>query len=208
MTVVEPERTAETAGILERYRRHRLEPARVAPPTLTSRTVTIEGPLLEGTITLVLAEEADWNTWDDGSARLFNNRVGHLFELDLRPVGHARPLRWEPATTRLEMNVAGDPLYAATNQEALLEELIFWAFQQERAVVPGDLVDRARAAGELRRVYLSREVEASLQGLVAFPYAPPQEGEADPSDDHVVSMRLTVGLYLDGALREVSALFD
>lgn len=163
---------------------------------------------MEGTITLVLAEDATWNTWDDGSARLFNNRIGHLFQVDLRPVGEPRPLRWEPAATRLEMNVTGDPLYAATNQEALLEELVFWAFQQERAIVTGDLVDRARAAGELRRLYLSRDVEASLKGLIAFPYAPVEEGQYDPSDHHVVSMRLTLALYLDGTLQEVTVLFD
>jgi hypothetical protein len=206
--VIAPATSAGTADVLERYQAHRLAPARVAPPTLSSRTFAFDDGVVRGRLTLVLAEDQPWNRWSDETARLFNNRGAHLFRLELAPVDARSLVRWAPSRTTLELNRAGDPLYAAPTQEPLLEELVFWAFQQERAILDGDLVDRTRAAGELRRAYLSRDIEPQLEGLIAFPIARPTPGTPDPSELHVVTMRVSLGLFVDEAFHAVSVLLD
>ena len=199
--VVEPLHQHEARRVMERFVAFRLEPAGMPPPSLGSREATSEVPGVEGTARLVLAEDAPWNQWPGPTSRLFNNRSAHLFDLDIRSDGH--DVRWIPERTTLELNVVGNVLRPAATQEALLEELVFWAFQQERAVLDGDLVDRTRAAGDLRRAYLPREPKERLQGIVAFPLVVTDEneehlGDLAPSELHVVSMRLTVGLEVEG----------
>lgn len=208
--LVQPAHQEETARVLERYRTYRLEPARLPPPSLQREGTSTLGEV-EGRVRLVLAEDAAWNDWPDGTARLFNNSAAHLFEVTLD--GHGHDLCWIPPATTLELNVAGNTFKAAPTQEALLEELVFWGFQQERAVIDGDLADRARAAGDLRRAYLPTSCGPELTGLIAFPLVETDTNRAhldglSPEQLHVVSMRLTLGLEVDDRLDLMVWLLD
>ncbi|MCB9677336.1 MAG: hypothetical protein H6737_19650 [Alphaproteobacteria bacterium] len=194
--VVEAGAREETRSILERFRAYRLAPAGVAPPSLEHRNGLDRTDGISGSIELVLAEDAEWNQWSDGSARLFNNRTAHLFQVEITS---EEPVRWLPERTRLELNVEGNVFRAAESQEVLLEDLLFWAYHQERNVLDGDLALRARGAGPLREAYMPSHVDTLLTGLIAFPLVETPENErfytsVDPSEYHVVSMRVTVGL--------------
>jgi hypothetical protein len=195
--VVVGEERAETEDVLEQFVAWRLAPAQVAPPTLTRRTALATTPDVSGTVELLLAEDEPWNQWPGRTARLFNNRAAHLFQVELVADG---PITWLPERTQLELNEPGNVLRPAASQEELLEELLFWAYHQERQVLEGDLVERTRAAGALRDAYLPRSAnDGMLTGILAFPLeiTPETErflGDGDPADYHVVAMRLTLGL--------------
>jgi hypothetical protein len=208
--VVESGAREETREILGRFESFRLEPAGVAPPTLeaTSAVAQIDG--ISGSIELIRAEDAEWNQWPGGTVRLFNNRTAHLFQVEITS---ERPVRWLPERTRLELNVEGNVLRAAESQEVLLEDLLFWAYHQERNILDGDLALRARAAGPLREAYMPAGADTLLSGLVAFPIVETPENERfyrgiDPSDYHVVSMRLTVGLETPDGREELVWLLE
>lgn len=201
----------QTVQVLERYVAYRLEPARLPPPSLSSRSQEIQIGELTARAELVLAEEAEWNAWPDGTSRLFNNTAAHLFDVSVEGGGHL--LRWLPDTTRLELNVVGNAFPVAPTQETLLEELVFWGFQQERAVLEGDLASRARAAAGLRKAYLEPVYSDRIDGLIAFPLVatdtnrPHLDGQ-EPEQLHVVSMRLTLGVEIDGELDQLVWTFD
>lgn len=201
----------DTRDVIEQFIRYRLQPARIAPPSVDRRS-TAQATGLSGTAELVLAEDASWNHWPGPGPRLFNNRTAHLFHLTVETPPEAR-VRWLPEASQLELNVTGNTLAPAPNQEPLLDELVFWAFQQERAVLEGDLVERTRAAGDFRRAYMPIEGLGGLSGLVAFPLvttetnAPFLDG-MDPSELHVVSMRLTLAIEVDDVRRDLVWLLD
>jgi len=194
--VVEPQVRADTKQVLARFMRYRLEPAAVAPPSIEGTPLLVVVNDISGSAVPIRAESADWNQWPGTSSRLFNNRAALLFELEITS-GEA--VRWVPERTRLELNHEGNLLRAAPTQEVLLEDLLFWAYHQERNVLDGDLALRARAAGPLREAYLPITPERLLTGIVAFPLVTSPENERyyvdmDPSDFHIVSMRLTVAV--------------
>ncbi len=186
----------ETRAVLRRYERYRLAPAKVAPPSIDTWSAYVAQGPLTGTAELVLPEDAEWNQWPGPTVRLFNNRSAILFQVE---IASDAPIRWLPERTQLELNHEGNVFRAAESQEVLLEDLLFWAYHQERNVLDGDLANRARAAGPLREAYMTAEEDALLAGLIAFPLVETVENErfirgGDPADYHVVSMRLTVGL--------------
>jgi hypothetical protein len=200
----------ETRAVLGRYERYRLAPAKVAPPSIESRSAYVAAGPITGTAELVLPEEAEWNQWPGPTVRLFNNRAALLFQVE---IASDAPVRWVPEKTRLELNREGNVFRAAESQEVLLEDLLFWAYHQERNVLEGDLAQRARAAGPLREAYMPAEEDALLAGLIAFPLVETSENEryirgGDPADYHVVSMRLTVGLETPQGREELVWLFE
>ncbi len=212
-TRVEEAHQRQAHAALERFIQFRLEPARLPPPSIHQPEAVATDGTLRGVARLLLAEEAPWNRWPGPTLRLFNNRAAHLFEVRVEAGG--LPIRWIPERSYLELNVSGNAFRAAPTAEVLIEELLFWAFQQERALLDGDLVDRARAAGELRRVYLPLKPTTRLEGLIAFPLTrPPWDARGDnpvepaPYELHVVAMRLTIGLEVDGTPTELVWTFE
>ena len=208
--IVDPSTRSETESILERYERFRLEPAKVAPPSIGDRSAYVATGPLTGTAELVRPEDAEWNQWPGPTLRLFNNRAALLFQVE---IASDEPVRWLPERTQLELNREGNVFRAAESQEVLLEDLLFWAYHQERNVLDGDLALRARAAGPLREAYMTAEEDALLAGLIAFPLLQTVENErflkgGEPADLHVVSMRLTVGLETPQGRKQLVWLFE
>lgn len=203
---------AEFALALKRFVQYRLLPARVAPPSVGRVGAVVRDGPVQGVARLVLAEDQPWNGWDGEGVRLLNNTVAHWFQIDVETVD-GTALRWDPSRTTLELNEPGNVLRVARTQEELLEELLFFAYQQERFLLDGDLVERARGGGQLRAAYLAPH-EDHLQGLIAFPIALTPETApflghgGPPADYHVVSMRLSVGVDTPDGPRSLQWLFE
>ena len=172
---------------LEWFRATWLAPARIAPPTVPRDEVATQTGELAGTARLLLPEEASWNRWSTPGGRLFNNRIAHLFEVDVTAPG---PVRWIPEETRLEVNRADTVHRAARSSEELLLPLMRAAIDEERAVLDGDLVARTRAAGGFRSAYLQLAGEGGLAGIIAFPN--------ETNTEHVTAMRLTISFEHEG----------
>ena len=184
----------EVVSRLDAWRGAALAPARVAPPAISFA----EQPLAAGRVSAVARplrpEDAEWNRWPEGGPRLFNNRAALLFDLRIEGPG---PATWLPEATFLELNDAETVVPAAETTEALLGELIYWAFMEERWLSGGDLVDRARGAGPFRAAYLPLHADDGvLEGVVAFPLGA-------LADLHVVAVRLTVGVVTDEGPQEL-----
>ena len=185
-----------------------LEPAGIAPPTVSweDREVVADG--LVARLVPIRAEDAAWNRWPDGTARLFNNRVAHLFYVRVEGEG---PLGWRPRGSTLELNDPDNRLVAAASAEDLLGELTFWAVMQERWLLDGDLAARTRASGPFRSSYLPLRVDGDvLEGIVAFPV----QVVGDPgrsqvlADLHVVALRLTLQIDTPGGVVPLVWTFD
>ncbi len=190
---------------IRRYRQVLLEPARVAPPSIASEPRTAELGSVTAVARPVRPEEAEWNRWEDGGPLLFNNRVALLFDLDIQGAGL---VRWLPGATRVELNDDNTVLEASPSTEPLLGDLLYWAYLEERCALAGDLVARTRAAGPFRSVYLpTAPSRGGLSGVVAFPLLDVEDGEL-LADMHVVALRLTVSVEVDGAPQELSWVFD
>jgi hypothetical protein len=170
--------------------------ARTPPPSIDPEVRSAE----DGTVRAVAAplrpEDAPWNQWATGGARLFNDRVALLFSVRIEGTG---PIRWVPAATRLEVNDAATSIGASSSGELLLGELLVNAYLEERHGLDGELVDRTRAAGPFRAEYLPlASADGVLEGVLAFPLV--WDGRAI-GDAHIVALRLTVGVVgeRDGA---------
>ncbi len=184
---------------LESFRDYWLEPARVPPPTVDFEFQEIAGP---GDVVArarpVRAEEASWNQWPGSEARLFNNRAVYLFQVEV--LGESG-IVWLPDSSSLEANTPDTVLPVVRNPDEVLAPLLVAALQQERWVLEGDLVDRTRAAGPFRAAYMpTARQEHLLSGLVAF-------FKVDP-EQHVVAMRLTLGVEVGGTAQDLVWVFD
>jgi len=196
--VVDPTTQTTAAEELDHFKQRWLGPAKVAPPAIAPgpRKAYTDGVV--GTSSMVRAEDAVWNLWRDGTYRLFNNRSALLFDVTLQSNGS---LRWVPQTTQLEINVAGEGLEPALAPDDLLLPLLQAALQQEEHVIDGDLAERTRAAGPFRATYMpTAPMYDVLHGLVAFPMTKPEQ--------HVVTMRLTVGVHTDEGPTTLTWLFE
>ena len=143
-------------------------------------------------------QQAEWNRWPDGSARLFNDNAGWLIEVQV--TGPHR-LRWLPVGTGLELNDPGDGLRPAHTPDELLQPLLIGALEQERNFLDGDLIERTRAAGPFRAAYLPLvDQEQVLEGVIAFPVpgAPPQAR----------AMRLTLAVAVDDRPQQMVFVWD
>lgn len=194
----------EVVARLDDYRSRALSPARVAPPAITFEPVEIEAGRVHATARALRPEDAPWNQWPGGGPRLFNNRAALLFELRIEAPGATA---WLPEATWLELNDAETVVPAAETTEALLEELLYWAFMEERWLAGGDLVDRARGAGPFRGAYLPLHAsDGVLEGVVAFPMG--VEPGVSLADLHVVAVRLTVGILSDDGEQQLVWVID
>lgn len=184
---------AESVGErIAEYRAAALDPARLPPLSLSSPVATATSGDVRATARVLRPEEAEWNRWPDGGARLFNDAAALLFVVRVEGTG---PLRWVPAATRLELNDERTSILAASSGEPLLGDLLVNAYLEERFGLDGDLVDRARGAGPYRAAYLPLTSDGGvLEGLVAFPLIADGRSVADL---HVVALRLTLGVVGD-----------
>jgi hypothetical protein len=188
----------EVVSALATFRDAALAPARIPPPSVSAAPAARDGGVV-GEAHHIRAEEADWNRWSDGDARLFNNRAALVFRVRIEATG---PLSWIPDGAVLELNDDRTALAAAPSAEVLLTDLLFHAYVEEQWAVEGDLVARTRAAGPFRAAYLPAVAEDGvLEGIVAFPLA---EARAL----HVVAMRLTIPVRTAGGRRELVWIFD
>lgn len=192
---------------IELYTQILLQPAQIAPPSIDfGLREAVSGPVV-GRARPVLAEQEAWNSWNDG-LRLFNHRMGHLFEVRIEAPG---PLVWSAGETTLELNDDSVALRAAPVADLLFEDLLFWADQQELFVLDGDLVARTRAAGAFRSAYLPSSTDGSvLSGLVGFPLRGIEDGDRwrELAEMHVVAVRLTVVVATPDGRHELSWVFD
>ena len=176
----------------------RLSAAHLPPPTLLHPSSEASVAGVTGRIAWVRAESAAWNQWPDRSARLFNDRAAALFSVDLHGDGHR--VQIVPERSWLEINVEGDPLPMARDQDELLTELLLQSLQSEQSGLRSDLAERYRAAGPFRRAWIPLRPGDRIQGLVGFPlWMHGQEGWVDRSEEHIVAMRIHLGIEVDGA---------
>lgn len=182
-----------------------LEPSRLQPPSLQMWESEVQVDGLVGVARVVRAEEASWNSWTSG-ARLFNNRVAHVVEVHIQ--GPA-DIQWVPWETRLEVNDPEFNLSAAASPEVLLSDLSYFAVEQERWVLEGDLVARTRAAGEFRSAWVA-PTSAGLDGVIAFPLmsADLEDGGMARAEMHVLALRLTVTVEVEGQRTALVWVFD
>jgi hypothetical protein len=191
--LVSVQKQAAAEAEIGAFERWALEPSRLPRPLVPHETQVATSGGVRGRLTLVQPEAAVWNAWPVG-ARLFNDRMAHVFEVDLEAPGS---LRWSPVQSTLELNRPDQVLVAAGSAEVLLADLSWFALQQERWVLEGDLVARTRAAGPFRAAYMHQKADGSLAGLVAFP-ALNRDGDMSLADLHIVAMRVRIQVYLDG----------
>lgn len=182
---------------LARFERAWLQPAKVAPPTVSFEPQLVEAEGLTAKVRLVLPEEADWNEWSEG-LRLFNNRAAYFFEVSVAGEGK---ISWIPADTVLERNSEDDRLGAAGDPDDFLFPLQQAAIHSAMLVIDSDYSDRARAAGPFRAAYLSRRGgKDRLEGLIGF--------QAEDTYRHVVAMRLTLAVRTDVGVRNLVVEWD
>ena len=161
-----------------------LAPARVAPPTIDWERSESKVGELTASVTPFRAEDARWNQWPGELFRLFNNRAGFFFEVE---VSGSEALRWVPELTKLVVNGGQSTLYPAHRADEMLVPLAQAALAQESMVLSGDFVDRHRAAGPFRSAYLPLEIsDEVLSGIVCFPMADPEM--------HVVKIEVVIAV--------------
>jgi hypothetical protein len=183
-----------------------LEPAQIAPPVIEMAEQKARSGGLTVTARLASAESSPWNIWPDGTARLFNNRVAHVFEIELEGEG---ALGWMPRSTTLELNEPGVALVAAGGPDVLINDLLGLALQAERQLVDSQLVARTRAAGAFRRAYLPPAGVGQMSGVVAFPlWASDLTDQTALAEKHVVAMRLTLTVMDGDGARSVVMVFE
>ena len=161
---------------------------------------------LEVAARLGRAESSTWNAWPDGTARLFNNRVAHLFDIEI--VGDG-PVGWMPSHTTLELNEPGAALPAAPGPETLLSDLLGLALKAERHLLDSELTERTRSAGAFRAAYLPPAGADRIAGVIAFPlWAADPSMQGPLAEKHVVAMRLTLTLMDSEGPRSVELVFE
>ena len=173
-----------------------LEPSNLAHPQVPSDEFRLEQDGQWVAIRYIRAETADWNDWPDGRPRLFNNRTGHLFEVRSSLPASAR---LSTGRTSLELNSPEIRLLMADGPDRFLDPLINHALLQERHGSTGDLASRLRGAGGFRSAWWHHEAEG-WEGLIGFPTpnGATHDGALPLSELHVVAMRLTLVLEVDG----------
>lgn len=188
---------AVAADAIARYREAFLEPAHLPPLGVARGPFEATAGGATGRATLVRPEEATWNQWGpDRRPLLFNDRRALLAELEIVADG---VVAWSPARTWVEVNRPDERVPPVPSAEHLLADLAWYALEQERWLLDGDLVQRTRYAGGWREAFL-RPDGSTLRGVVAFELPDPEV--------HVGALRLTVGIDVDGAPRELVWVFQ
>ncbi len=197
------EQVALTSEV-ESYRAFALEPAHQAPPAVRSFDGRVDAGPASVHVRWRAPEDASWNRWEDGTARLFNDRVAHVFEVDIEGPGL---LGWEPSETMLELNSPSTRLVALADAEPMLADLLLLALACERQLVDVDLLARTRAAGAFRSAYLPPSGAERISGVVVFPLWS-SDSTRPAWDTHVVAMRLRLRVTVDGVPHDATIVLD
>ena len=198
VTAVEADERARRE--IQAWSKWALEPSGLAHPQIPRGAQTQVRETTFVTVSYVRPEDAEWNTWPDGNLRLFNNRMGHMFEVQTNLPQEAR---LSVERTQLELNRPDYLLAVAEAPDRFLDPLINFALMQERSSVDAGLVARLRGAGAFRASWLTYQGD-EWNGLVGFPVvgrASPQPAAISP-ELHIVAMRLTVAFEVDNAVQE------
>jgi hypothetical protein len=191
---------------IESFSAFALQPATLAPPSIAFEELTAQAGSVVVRARPLLPEEQHWNRWSDGSARLFNNRMAHLYSVEVEGPG---PLLWDPDATTLELNDGSRVLVASPTADPVIGDLLYRALQQEKWALDGDLTERTRGAGPFRSAYLPRSGRERIAGVVAFPVAAESMEElAELSTLHVVAVRLTVSVADQTGLQRAVMVFQ
>jgi hypothetical protein len=188
----------------EAYEAYALHPAGLVPPAIQVAPLRAESMGVWGMATPLRPEDQSWNRWPDGGARLFNNRMAHLFEVTLHGEG---VIGWIPEETVLELNDPSIRLVATGSPDGLLVDLLYFAKAQEDWILDGDLVARTRAAGPFRASYLPARGDRQLRGIIGFPMS----GGSDPisvAETHIVAERLTLAVTTAEGISRLVWVFD
>jgi len=176
-----------------------LAPAEVAPPGVDPQPQRVTSGDLALIIAPIRAEKEDWNLWNDGSSRLFNDSRGYLWSVDIQV---DQPVRWLARTSVLRVNARDSVFPAAASADECFRDLVllaWWRLDQELGL---DLQARLDAAGPFRENYLPEEIPAGSHRYVLFFPAPAVV--LDP-----VAMELTLQFYAaSGGNRTFTLLFE
>jgi len=188
----------------EAYERYALHPSGLVPPGILMTPLRAEATRVWGEATPLRPEDQTWNLWPDGGARLFNNRMAHVFRVTLQGEG---VIGWIPEETTLELNDPSIRLVASGSPDGLLLDLLYFAKAQEDWILDGDLVARTRAAGPFRAAYLPARGDGVLEGIIGFPMS----DNGDPlgvAETHVVAERLTVAVTTAEGIERLVWVFE
>lgn len=190
---------AQFTELAGQMRRALLDRDTVPAPAVSFTPQTRDDAGVRVTVTPLLPEQQPWNAWPDGTARLFNDSVGYLWEVR---VDADRGVQWSPTHTRLAVNDTEQVFDVAAVADELLMPILQGAALEAALDVPGDLGLRARAADDFRQAYLlTRSTAGAQRGVLMFP--------APTANIQAVAMELTVGLVVEGeGLRTYRFLFE
>ena len=151
------------------------------------------------TVAPALAERQAWNAWPDGTARLFNDAVAFVWNVQ---IDGERPTRWDPARTSLAVNDTDQVFAASAIPEGVLGPILQGAALEAMLGMQGDLALRARSADPFRQAYLdTRSVVGANDGVVVF--------QTPTQNIHAVAMQLTVSVVVEGGgTQEFRFLFE
>lgn len=172
-------------------------PAIIAPPTVSLEALKSGDDQVQVSARYVPVDDAPWNRWTHG-VRLFNQRAGYLFEVEVSGPG---PMSLDHGATILERNVEGDTLKSERDMEVFLLPLQSAALHASSLLLDVDFADRARAAGDFREAVLNDDPDGQgLRGLVGF--------RAEDTERHVTAMRLTLAIQTPEGLRQIALTWD
>jgi hypothetical protein len=113
----------------------------------------------------VRLEAEPWNTWPDGTSRLFNDAIAFGVQIDM----HGQGLRWDPAHTQLAVNTSEQVFPPAPSAGDALLHLLWLSRDEARAGLAPDAELRLKSAGPYRDAYLSSIPGSDITGLIVFP---------------------------------------
>ena len=188
----------EEAGLsIARFRARTLEPAGLPPPGVDPGPAVAEVEGVLGRAKLVRPEAQSWNRWGpEDKPLLFNDSVALLFDVQVQAAGE---LRWVVEDCWLEVNSPQVRLPAAASAEHVLADLQWYALEQERWLIDGDLVQRTRHAGGFREAFF-HPVTDGFAGVIPFALVDPEA--------HIGALRLRVTVTVDGVPRELVWVFQ
>lgn len=144
-----------------------LNPAKIAPPTISFSPKTVKKNGWVATIQPVLAEQQSWNRWPGNGFRLFNNRAAFLFKVTIEGTGS---IQWKPEQSVIRVNYPQEVLTAAHTADELLAPLRKAAVTEQEWILNTEFGKRHRGAGTFRTAYLPSDPRThQISGIVAFP---------------------------------------
>ncbi len=161
---------------------------------LEQQTQTRDG--IEVSARPVRLEAEPWNSWPDGTARLFNDAVAFGIEVDIR----GADVRWDAAHTQLAVNTTDQVFPPAPSAAETLLHLLWLARDEARAGLAPDSELRLKSSDAYRAAYLSTTPGAEAAGLIVFP--------APAAQLFAVALQLTLGIEVGDREEQFTFLFE